>query len=76
MYSPSAYFFAGWIIAIINVAFYPIIISTFSFYFVNFNDSSGSNFLNWLTIVCLQAFCGATFGFMYGCVFDNEQVAL
>jgi hypothetical protein len=56
--------------------FYPIIVSSLSFYFLDFNDSSAENFFTWMGILCLLAFSGGSFGFMYSCLFDNEDVAL
>ena len=76
MYSPSAYFLAGWVVSTINVMFYPVITATLCFYFVDFYDQSWDNYKDWLGIMCLQALAGSSFGFMYGCVIDNEIVAL
>jgi hypothetical protein len=72
MYAPSAYFLAGWLCSSTTLLFYPIVTGSISFWFLEFNDSSWTNFLNWLTVLFILAISGSSFGFMFGCIIDNE----
>jgi len=54
MYSPSAYYLAGWLISTLNLLFYPIVTSLISFWSLQFNDASFGNYLAWLGMLMLS----------------------
>lgn len=71
MYSPTAYFLAGWCSSTIFLFIYPIISCTITFIFFKFKNHSFRNYLSWFTINTIQAISGSTYGFMFGCVLEN-----
>ena len=72
MYSPAAYFLAAWLASTMNMIFYPVICASINFWFLGFNDTSIYNFLNWVAILVIVGISGSSFGFMFGCILDNE----
>jgi hypothetical protein len=76
MYSPAAYFLAAWLASTMNLLFYPVLCASINFWFLGFNDTSIYNFLNWVAIVVIVGVSGSSFGFMFGCILDNEQQGL
>ena len=76
MYSPTAYYFACWFASTLNLLFYPVFTSLISFWSLDFEDSSFSNWLNWMSVLMLAAIQGATIGFMFGCIFPDIHVSL
>lgn len=76
MYAPSAWYLGNYLVSVSNMMFYPFIVSTLSFFFLQFNDKGFSNYLTWVGIMVLQAFSGASFGFMYSSLFENEMTAM
>jgi hypothetical protein len=52
MYTPSAYFMAGWAASTLNyLVFQPFIYATLSFIYVDFQDSSFENYFYWLLML-------------------------
>ena len=76
MYSPSAWYLGNYIVCVSNVLFYPLVVSTTSFFFLKFNDRSFSNYIEWVGLLVLQGFSGASFGFMFSALFENEMTAM
>ena len=71
MYSPTAYYFAGWLSSTMLAAFYPVMSGMFSFHFLALADSSNENFMRWISILMVSALQGSSFGFMIGCISEN-----
>jgi hypothetical protein len=72
MYSTGAYFISMWAACTINyLIFQPVIYATFSFIYVDFEDSSLGNYLNWLSLLMIQGINGSTFGFMFGVIVQD-----
>ena len=53
--------------------FYPLISGSISFHFLEFNDSSWSNFFFWMSLLVIQAIQGSIYGFMFGIISSNEE---
>jgi len=62
MYSATAYFFASTLSNICVYAFYPLLVSCFTFYFYEFEDDSFGAFMLWLSIQFVMAVAGICFG--------------
>ena len=75
MYSSSAYFLSGWFTSTFNLLMYPIVSSLISFWSLGLNDSSFSNYLNWLGMLILLTIQGSTLAFMFGSVCHDMQEA-
>ena len=73
MYSPSSYFLSGFLITSFQLMFYPVLVGLITFWFIDFNDSSFGNLMSYVLVLFLVAFAGSAFGFMFGCLVDNEQ---
>ena len=76
LYSPSAYFFAGWLVSTLNMMYYPLLVAGITFHYIGFLDNSFETFLRWFLGLFIQAFSGASFGFMFGAILDDEFVAM
>uniref|UniRef100_A0A7S3CL40 ABC transporter domain-containing protein n=1 Tax=Strombidium rassoulzadegani TaxID=1082188 RepID=A0A7S3CL40_9SPIT len=76
MYSASAYYLSGWLSSTLALLFYPLMCGSISFYFVSFADSSFENFLSWIGFLVLIALQGSTYGFLFGCILDNEEAGI
>jgi ABC-type multidrug transport system permease subunit len=76
MYSPSAYYLAGWLASTLTLVFYPLLCGSISFYFLDFHDDGYENFFRWLASLLLFAVQGSTYGFLFGCVIDNEEAGI
>ena len=76
MYSPSAYFLATFLVTTMMFMFYPLIIGTICFFFIDFHDNSFSNYLDLMWTLVLTAFTGCSFGFMFGAIVRDERSGL
>ena len=73
MYSPSAYYLAGWLISTLSLLAFPIVTSAVSFNSLEFNQNNFRNYLNWMGTLMLCTLQGSTFGFMLGCIYDDIE---
>ena len=73
MYSATAYYLSGWLSSTLTLLFYPVICGSISFWFLDFYDSSWENFFRFIGSLMLLCVMGSTYGFMFGCLLDNEQ---
>ena len=68
MYGPSAYFWASVLSSVCSNLVYPVLLSSLTFYFLDFDNSSIWAFLSWFGILFYAAFAGICFGQAIGCV--------
>ena len=73
MYYPTSYFLTGWLVSTISLLFYPLIISSIGFQFIGFDNTSSTNFFDWMCVMLILAVSGSSFGFMFGCIFNDDQ---
>ena len=76
MYSPSAYFLAGWLSSTINLMVYPLITGSICFKFIEMNNDSFENYLNWISIMAILTVQGSSYGFMWGCIIDDVEAGI
>ena len=76
MYSIHAYYLAYWTVMNILLIQFPIIVSVLTFQFLGFADSSFDSMLEHMYTYVLLCIVAGNFGFMWGCLFKNEQDAL
>ena len=51
---------------------YPIIVALVGFFFFKFDNHDAGAFFFWMLTLVLTAFCGAFWGFGFGCFFKSE----
>ena len=71
MYWPSAYFLSVLIATSLNLVLYPLIVSSITFYWIGFDDSSFENYLRWFEMLSILGMGASCFGFMFGCILDD-----
>jgi hypothetical protein len=76
MYSVHAYYLSYWTIMNLLLVQFPIIVSLLTFQFLGFSDSSFNNMLEHVMTYVLLCTVAGNFGFMWGCLFKNDQDAL
>ena len=76
LYYPSSYFLSGWFVSTVALLFYPIIYAAIGFQFIGFENNSTENFFDWMLVLVILATSGSSFGFMFGCIFNDDQQAL
>ncbi len=76
MYSIHAYYLAYWAVMNILLIQFPIIVSLITFQFLGFADSSFDSMLEHMYTYVLLCTVAGNFGFMWGCLFKNDQDAL
>ena len=76
MYSSSAYFLAGWLSSTLTLLIYPVLGASISFWFLAFYDNSAENFFRWLGVLVVLALQGSSYGFMFGCILENEEAGI
>lgn len=73
MYWPTAYFISGFTISTFTLMFYPVLVGFTSFWFLDFNDSSIENLVEYIVILSITAFNGCAFGYMFTCVVEDSK---
>lgn len=76
MYQATSYFLAMWATSALSFIAYPFLAATMSFYYLGFENSNFTNYLQWLLVILVMALSGSSFGFMFGCLLDDEMSAL
>ena len=75
MYGATPYYLAMVTNSSITALIYPVIVTLTSFFFFGLEESSFSDCLDWMYIMCLMVLAGSLFGFMLGTIFESEVVA-
>ena len=66
MYSPTAYYMAASLSAVLLIWFYPIVVGLVSFFFFNFADHSFLALIYWCLALSSVCYAGCFFGFTFG----------
>ena len=73
MYTPTAYFLSGFFVTSLSLMFYPVLIGFITFWFLEFNDSTLRNLLQYILVLVVTAFNGSAFGYMFTCVVRDSK---
>ena len=76
MYTVSAFFAAAQLVSFCTLFYYPMIITTCTFFNFGLTDHSLDNYLTYLGTMMLIAFCGSMFGYFVGTLVANEVQAV
>ena len=76
MFTAHSYYTSLWIGQHMLSIWYPIIVSTGTFYFIGMKDDSNANFYEWVLSSILISLVGSSFGFMWGTFFKSDTQAV
>ena len=66
------FYFGNWVSKFLTMGFYPMILLSLSFPFMNFYDSSFENYCGFLKVAFFQSLNAVALGHMWSVVFDDE----
>ena len=72
LYSVHLYYFGNWFCKLITIGFYPVLLISIIFFFLDLTDSSLENYLAFVGVCSIQSLNALTFGHMWSSIFDNE----
>eukprot|EP00347_Sterkiella_histriomuscorum_P011999 403370276 len=75
-YSVHAYYLAVFITSLTMLIFYPFIVGFGVFYFIKPMNQSANNLFRYIAVLVMEALIGSSYGFMMGCIFDNDQTGI
>lgn len=76
MYKPTSFYLGIVASSTICFLFYPIIVSLVSFWMFGLDSHSFASFLEWTTILTMEATAGFAFGMMLGTIIDDSNAAI
>lgn len=56
--------------------FYPFVVGFGTFWFIDPFNQTNENLFKWIGVLFITAAIGSSYGFMVGCLFDNDQVGI
>ena len=76
MYSPSAYYLAGYLSTVMMVVLYPYVSSLISYSILKFYNKGFENYVSWSSMLAIMSLEGMSFGYMLGCIFDDMDMGI
>lgn len=74
-YGASAFYLGTWIFSSLFILFYPLIQSLGIFLCIGTKDQTYENYYQFVINSLLLGFAGSNFGFMWGTIFTNDNIA-
>ena len=76
LYGIPAYYFGTLLSAMTIMAYYPILINSLVYHFIEFDDTSSSAIAIWISALSLHCLVGLSYGLFFGAVFEHENSAI
>lgn len=76
LYSIHMYYFGNWLCKMMTMGFYPCMLISIIFWFIDINDRSNENFIEFMKIGFCQSLNALSMGHMWGAIFDDASQAL
>ena len=76
MYTPTPYYIAATVSNILTNMFYPLLVSTLTFWFFDYKVNNFAGYLGFLAVEATSALCGISFGQVIGSFVHTENAAL